>query len=328
MRAFAGVLWRADRRRRGSASNASTSHRDGRLGYGLGEWDAARCQGGLRADCSMTTTPRPTHPLAEQSDQKAAAVQAPSVLQRARVLNASDVAAERRGSSVNEAKFDGPLDEPRRGRLTNTTPSCVRPVDRRSEFTVSIDAGQRRTEARASGQATVTARGGSMSSAAAECRSLMEPASGSRYGATGVPAVLQPRRRQRAQRERHRRRQPAGVNDAQRLILAENATLTKTVQAIEFLERLVIVKKTMAVRCRIAGADRIDVTCTDGVDGSASKRRGHARRRRHGHLLRDPGGRSVLSPRPPPAALSRKSVVVPGPGSRSASPQARERRST
>ena len=63
----------------------------------------------------------------------------------------------------------------------------------------------------------------------------------------------------------------AGVNDAQRLILAENATLTTTVQATaNFLPAgSLVVKKTIAgPAAGSQGRVVIHVACTDGKDGS------------------------------------------------------------
>ena len=158
---------------------------------------------------------------------------------------------------VTKAQSDGPLVQPPPPSLTITPPSVSGPAGSAvGPFTVNTDTGRRRRP-RATGEATVIATGGSMFSDAAGTVPIADGAtvpSGQKIWmrSTGgsSSAVLQATATATVPSGNVYLYDGniAGVNDAQRLILAENATLTTTVQATaQFLPPgSLVVKKTIA----------------------------------------------------------------------------------
>ena len=292
------------------------------IGYELGSWDAGGVSPrvGYVARLLNEYYPHTDEPAAlTDPNQKAAAVQAAIWFFSDRyVLSTSDPLHDAVVAIVNKVKVDGPLIQPPPPTLTITPPSVSGPAGSVvGPFTVSTNTGRRRRQRpRASGDAIVTATGGSMfSDAAGTCRSLMEPRSrlGSRSGCG--PRVVRP-----PPCSRPKRRPPspaatsisttattAGYTDAQRLILAENATLTTTVQATaNFLPAgSLVVKKTIAgPAAGSQGQVVIHVACTDGKDRSdVSHRRRYARGRpRRRPTMTSRPERCAPSPRHPTAA--------------------------
>ena len=197
------------------------------------------------------------------------------------VLSTSDAALrDAVVAIVNKTKRDGPLIQPPPPSLTITPPSVSGPAGSAvGPFTVSTDTGRRRRP-RATAEATVTATGGSMFSDAAGTVSIATGATVSsgqkiwmRSTGGSSSAVLQAKATATVPSGNVYLYDgnAAGYKDAQRLILAENATLTTTVQATaQFLPPgSLVVKKTIAgPAAGSQGPVVIHVSCTDGVDRS------------------------------------------------------------
>jgi len=250
------------------------------IGYGLGSWNA----GGVSPSVGYVARllndyyPHTDEPAAlTDPNDRAAAVQAAIWFFSDRyVLSTTDPLRDAVTAIVNDVKSKGPLVEPPPPSLTVTPPSVSGPAGSAvGPFTVRTDTGRRRP--RASTEATVTATGGSMFSDPAGTVPLGDPAtvpSGqkiwmrSKGGSTS--AVLQAKATATVPSGNvYLYDGNAGVNDAQRLILAEYATLTTTVQATaQFLPpgSLVVKKKIAGPAAGSQGPIVIHVACTDGVE--------------------------------------------------------------
>jgi hypothetical protein len=240
------------------------------IGYALGTWDAADVPNvGYVARLLNEYYPNSNEPVAlTRLNQKAAAVQAAIWFFSDRyVLSTSDPLRRTVVDIVNHIRSEGPLVEPPPPSLT-LTPSQVSGGAGRAlgPFTVTTDHPP----------ATVHITGGSMFSNRAGTVPIADGArvpSGQKIWvrSTGPPTVeLQATSKATV---------PSGnvylydgntngVNDAQRLILAEQATLTTTVQATaDFLPSgSLVVKKTIAgPAAGSQGRVVIRVACDDGV---------------------------------------------------------------
>ncbi len=213
------------------------------IGYALGSWDAGGVSPrvGYVARLLNQYYPQTNEPATlTDLNQKAAAVQAAIWFFSDRyVLSTSDPLHNAVVAIVNDVKADGPLVQPPPPSLTITPPSVSGPAGSAvGPFTVNTNTRHRRPP-RASGQATVTATGGSMFSDAAGNVPIATGATVSsgqkiwmRSKGGSSSAVLQAKATATV---------PSGnvylydgnsaASDTQRLILAENATLTTTVQA-------------------------------------------------------------------------------------------------
>ena len=254
------------------------------IGYELGDWDAGGVSPrvGYVARLLNDYYPQTDEPASlTDLNQRAAAVQAAIWFFSDRyVLSTSDGLHDAVVAIVNEVKSKGPLVQPPPPSLTITPPSVSGPAGSAvGPFTVNTDTGRRR-RSRASGQAIVIATGGSMFSDAAGTVPIgngdtvpsgrkiwMRSKDGS------STAVLQARATATVPSGNVYLYDgnSAGYKDAQRLILAENATLTTTVQAsAQFLPPgALVVKKTIAgPAAGSQGPVVIHVSCTDGVDRS------------------------------------------------------------
>ncbi len=253
------------------------------IGYELGSWDAGGVSPrvGYVARLLNDYYPHTNEPAALTNlNQKAAAVQAAIWFFSDRyVVNTSDAVHAAVVAIVNKVKADGPLIEPPPPSLTITPPSVSGPAGSAvGPFTVSTNPGlRRRRRPRATGDATVTATGGSMFSDAAGTVPIATGAtvpSGQkiwmRSSGGASSAVLQAKATATVPSGNvYLYDGNAGVSDAQRLILAENATLTTTVQATAnfFPVGSLEVKKTIAgPAAGSQGRVVIHVACTDGKD--------------------------------------------------------------
>ena len=242
----------------------------GGIGYALGTWDAANVPNvGYVARLLNDYYPNTNQPAALTNlNQKAAAVQAAIWFFSDRyVLSTSDPLRGTVVDIVNHIRSEGPLVEPPPPSLT-LTPSQVSGGAGRAlgPFTVTTDHPP----------ATVHITGGSMFSNRAGTVPIADGAtvpSGQKIWvrSTGPPTVVL--------QATSKATVPSGnvylydgntngVNDAQRLILDEQATLTTTVQATaEFLPSgSLVVKKTIAgPAAGSQGRVVIRVACDDGV---------------------------------------------------------------
>ena len=214
-------------------------------------------------------------------NQKAAAVQAAIWFFSDRyVLSTSDPLHNAVAAIVNKVKLDGPLIQPPPPTLTITPPSRSGPAGSVvGPFTVSTNTGRRRRP-RASGTPPSPLRAGACSpTRQARCRSLngatvpsgqqiwMRSSGGSSSAVLQATATATVPSGNVYLYDGN----AAGYKDAQRLILAENATLTTTVQATAnfFPVGSLIVKKTIAgPAAGLQGPVVIHVACTDGKDRS------------------------------------------------------------
>ena len=252
------------------------------IGYALGSWDAGGVSPrvGYVARLLNDYYPHTNEPAAlTDLNQKAAAVQAAIWFFSDRyVLSTSDEIHNDVVAIVDSVIAAGPLVQPPPPSLTITPPSVSGPADSAvGPFTVNTDTGRRRRRPRGTGEAIVNATGGSMFSNAAGTAPIANGAPVSdgqriwlRSTSGSSSAVLQATATATV---------PSGnvylydgnasANDAQRLILAENATLTTTVQATaNFLPPgSLIVKKTIAgPAAGSQGTVVIHVACDDGKD--------------------------------------------------------------
>ena len=231
------------------------------IGYALGSWDAGGVSPrvGYVARLLNDYYPHTNEPAAlTDLDQKAAAVQAAIWFFSDRyVLSKSDPVYETVIAIVTKAQSDGPLVQPPPPSLTITPPSVSGPAGSAvGPFTLNTNTGRRRRP-RAAGEATVMATGGSMFSNAAGTVPIANGATVSsgrqiwmRSTGGSSSAVLEATATATVPSGNvylYAKNNP-GVSDAQRLILAENATLTTTVQATaQFLPPgSLVVKKTIA----------------------------------------------------------------------------------
>jgi|GEM_PF-697335 hypothetical protein len=266
----------------------------GGIGYQLGSWDASGVPNvGYVARLLNDYYPNTDEPAGLTNlNQKAAAVQAAIWFFSDRyVLNTSDPLRSAVVAIVNNVRAKGPLVEPPPPSLTLTPGSLSGTRRVLGPFTVSTDAPP----------ATVTATGGTMYSNRAGTDRLGDGTtatvpSGQRIwlrSARGAStAVLQATSTATVPSGNVYLYDgnTAGVNDAQRLILAEKATLRTTVRAsAEFLPfGSLVVKKTIAgPAAGSQGQVVIQVSCDDGVArrpfviGAATPAGTRSRRYRH-----------------------------------------------
>ena len=254
----------------------------GGIGYVLGNWDAGGVSPrvGYVARLLNEYYPHTDQPATlTDLNQKAAAVQAAIWFFSDRyVLSTSDPLHNAVVAIVDDVISKGPLVKPPPPSLKITPPSVSGPAGSAvGPFTVSTNTRRRR---RASGEATVTATGGSMFSDAAGTVPIADGATVSsgqqiwlRSTGGSSSAVLQATATATVPSGNVYLYDgnTAGVTDAQRLILAENATLTTTVQATaQFLPPgSLVVRKTIAgPAAGSQGRVVIHVACTDGKDRS------------------------------------------------------------
>jgi TQXA domain-containing protein len=241
----------------------------GGIGYALGTWDASNVQNvGYVARILNEYYPHTNLPALANDNETAAAVQAAIWFFSDRyVLNTSDPLHHAVAAITAKIIKEGPLVQPPPPSLTITPATVSGPHKELGPFTVTTDAP---------GGATVNATGANMfadragtmpiapgttvpsgqkiwlrssgpSSAVLQATSEATVPSGNVYLYDG---------------------NTSGVSDAQRLILAENATLKTTVQATaEFLPSgTLVVKKTIAgAAAGSQGQVVIHVACDDGV---------------------------------------------------------------
>ena len=256
------------------------------IGYVLGNWDAGGVSPrvGYVAQLLNGYYPHTNEPAAlTDLNQKAAAVQAAIWFFSDRyVLSTSDPLHNAVVAIVNQVIAQGPLIQPPPPTLTITPPSVSGPAGSVvGPFTVSTSPGRRRRQRpRGTGDATVTATGGSMFSDAAGTVPIANGAtvpSGQqiwmRSSGGASSAVLQAKATATVPSGNVYLYDgnAAGYKDAQRLILAENATLTTTVQATaNFLPAgSLVVKKTIAgPAAGSQGRVVMHVACSDGKDRS------------------------------------------------------------
>jgi TQXA domain-containing protein len=241
----------------------------GGIGYALGTWDASNVRNvGYVARILNEYYPNTNLPALGNENQTAAAVQAAIWFFSDRyVLNSSDQVYAATVAIVNKVISEGPLVEPPPPSLTIAPKSLNGPRTILGPYTVTTDAA---------GGATVNATGGNMYANRAGTTPIAPGAvvaSGTKIWlrATGTAsAVLQATSQATV---------PSGnvylydgntdgVIDAQRLILAQNATLKTTVQATaEFLPsgRLVVQKTIAGPGAESQGQVVIHVDCDDGV---------------------------------------------------------------
>ena len=247
----------------------------GGIGYALGTWGASNVMNvGYVARILNEYYPHTNEPatLADGAsaspNQTAAAVQAAIWFFSDRyVLNTSDTLHDTVVAIVNKIRAEGPLVQPPPPSLTITPATISGPRRVLGPFTVSTDAP---------GGATVTATGADMFADRAGTMPIAPEAtvpSGQKIwlrSSGPSSAVLQATSQATV---------PSGnvylydgntaeVNDAQRLILAEGATLKTTVQATaEFLPsgRLVVQKTIAGAAAGSQAQVVIHVTCDDGL---------------------------------------------------------------
>ncbi|MGO9908939.1 MAG: thioester domain-containing protein [Solirubrobacteraceae bacterium] len=241
----------------------------GGIGYALGTWDASNVRNvGFVARILNEYYPNTDLPALGDENETAAAVQAAIWFFSDRyVLNSSDPVYAATVAIVDKVIEEGPLVEPPPPSLTITPTSLSGPRKVLGPYTVRTDA---------SGGATVNATGANMY-ANREGTTPIAPgevvASDTKIWlrSTGTAdAVLQATSQATV---------PSGnvylydgntdgVNDAQRLILAQNATLRTTVQSTaEFLPsgELVVQKTIAGPGAESQGQVVIHVDCDDGV---------------------------------------------------------------
>ncbi|MFL5859469.1 MAG: thioester domain-containing protein [Solirubrobacteraceae bacterium] len=254
------------------------------LGYHLGSWDA----GGVSPNVGYVARllndyyPRTNEPASlTDPNQKAAAVQAAIWFFSDRyVLRTDDPLHAAVVAIVNKVKKDGQLVQPPPPTLTITPASASGPADSAvGPFTVSTGtAPQRRRGSRDAGQAIVTATGGSMFSNRAGTVPIADGAtvpSGqtiwirSKGGSSSAVLEATATATVPSGNVYLYDGNTVGVDDAQRLILAQNATLTTTVHATaQFLPPgWLKVNKTIAgPAAGSQGTVVIQVVCNDGKD--------------------------------------------------------------
>jgi Domain of unknown function (DUF5979)/Thioester domain len=253
------------------------------IGYALGTWDSANVPNvGYVARVLNEYYPTTNEPSSlTDLSQKAAAVQAAIWFFSDRyVLNTSEGTLRSTVVGiVDHVLAEGPLVEPPPPSLTIAPTSLSGPAGHLvGPFTVTTTLGRRGHRRRhlRSAEATVTATGANMFSNADGTAPIADGArvpSGQRIWlqSTGPSsAVLQATASATVPTgnvylydgNTH------GVNDAQKLILAETGTLTTTVRATaEFLApgSLVVSKTITGPAARLQGKVVIDVACSDGV---------------------------------------------------------------
>jgi len=241
----------------------------GGIGYALGTWDASNVKNvGYVARILNEYYPHTDQPVLANDNQTAAAVQAAIWFFSDRyVLNTSDQVHAATVAIVNRVRAEGPLIQPPPPSLTITPATVSGPRRVLGPFKVSTDAPGGAT-VNATGADMFADRAGTMpiapggtvpsgqkiwlrssgpSSAVLQATSEATVPSGNVYLYDG---------------------NTAGVNDAQRLILAEGATLKTTVQATaEFLPsgRLIVRKTIAGAAAGSQGQVVIQVDCDDGV---------------------------------------------------------------
>ena len=247
----------------------------GGIGYALGTWGASNVMNvGYVARILNEYYPHTNEPAtladgsAASDDERAAAVQAAIWFFSDRyVLNTSDTLHNTVAAITAKIIKEGPLVQPPPPTLTVTPATVSGPRRELGPFTVTTDAP---------GGATVTATGADMFADRAGTTPIAPGAtvpSGQKIWlrSSGTSsAVLQATSEATVPSGNVYLYDgnTAGVNDAQRLILAENATLKTTVQATaEFLPsgRLVVQKTIAGAAAGSQGQVVIHVACDDGV---------------------------------------------------------------
>ena len=252
-----------------------------RIGYGyfLGSWDASNVKNvGYVARLLNEYYPNTNEPASlTDLNQKAAAVQAAIwFFSDSYVLSTSDPLRAAVVAIVNKARVDGPLVEPPPPTLTISPGQLSGPAGRvLGPYTVNSSNLARRRHLRASPNATVTATGAEMFSDADATQSIPNGAvvpSGTKIWlrSTGPShAVLQATAQATVPTGNvYLYDGNSGVADAQRLILAQTATLTTTVQATGDFLAPGSLEVTKTIAGPAAGSQRtvvITVTCDDGV---------------------------------------------------------------
>ena len=260
------------------------------FGYGLGTWDAANVPNvGYVARILDEYYPNnPNAPAGLTNDQKAAAVQAAIwYFSDGFVLSTSDSMLHNAVANiVGTIQDEGPLVEPPPPTLTISPPHLSGPAGSvLGPFTVTTNGplhrrGHRRRRFRSAPNATVTITGGNMFSDAAGTTQIPNGASvpsGQRIWVRSAggssTAVLEATATAIVPSGNVYLYDgnTAGYKQAQKLILATEATLTTTVQAsAEFLPpgSLVVKKMIAGPAAGSQGPVVIHVACTDGVDRS------------------------------------------------------------
>ncbi len=241
----------------------------GGIGYALGTWDASNVMNvGYVARILNEYYPNTNQPVLGNDNQTAAAVQAAIWFFSDRyVLNTSDPVYAATVAIVNRVRAEGPLVKPPPPSLTITPATASGPRRVLGPFTVTTDA---------SGGATVNATGADMFADRAGTMPIAPGAavpSGQKVwlrSSGPSSAVLQATSEATVPSGNVYLYDgnTAGVSDAQRLILAENATLKTTVQAAaEFLPsgRLVVKKTIAGAAAGSQGQVVVQVDCDDGV---------------------------------------------------------------
>jgi Domain of unknown function (DUF5979)/Thioester domain len=241
----------------------------GGIGYALGTWDASNVKNvGYVARILNEYYPNTDQPVLGNENQTAAAVQAAIWFFSDRyVLNTSDPVYAATVAIVNKIRAEGPLVQPPPPTLTITPTSVSAPRKVLGPYTVTTDAP---------GGATVNATGANMYANRAGTIPIAPGAlvpSGTKIWlrSTGTDsAVLQATSQATVPSGNVYLYDgnTSGVNDAQRLILAQKATLKTTVEAnAEFLPSgSLIVQKTIAgPGAGSQGQVVIHVDCDDGV---------------------------------------------------------------
>ncbi|HTX33328.1 MAG TPA: thioester domain-containing protein [Solirubrobacteraceae bacterium] len=261
----------------------NTLTREG-FGYVLGTWDSANVPNvGYVARILNDYYPNTNQPSSLTNlNQRAAAVQAAIWFFSDRyVLNTSDSLRSAVVAIVNDVKAKGPLVEPPPPSLTITPTIDSAPAGHLvGPFTVTSTATRRdrveRRRARA-GSITVTATGANMfanadgtgpiangASVPSGQKIWLQSTGPSSAVLQGTASAIVPTGNVYLYDGN-----TAGVNDAQKLILAQTATLTTTVSATaQFLApgSLVVTKTIAGEAAKLRGEVVIHVACSDGVD--------------------------------------------------------------
>jgi hypothetical protein len=238
------------------------------IGYGLGTWDASNVPNvGFVARLLNEFFPNTNEPAGlTDPNQKAAAVQAAIwFFSDSFVLSTSDPLHDAVAAITNQVRAEGPLVQPPPPSLTLTPPERSGPAGSvLGPFTVATNAAR----------ATVTAVGATMFSDAAGTVPIHAGdavPSGQKIWvrSTGPPgAVVQAASEATVPSGNvYLYDGNAGVSDAQRLILAQSATLTTTVRATATFQppgSLVVTKTIDGSAAGAQGSVVIDVACDDG----------------------------------------------------------------
>jgi TQXA domain-containing protein len=248
----------------------------GGIGYALGTWNSSNVMNvGYVARILNEYYPNTSNPAnlangaVASPNQRAAAVQAAIWFFSDRyVLNTSDTLHDTVVAIVNRIRTEGPLTKPPPPSLTITPAAVSSPRRVVGPFTVTTDAPE----------AAVVATGGTMYSNRAGTTPIGDGTTGTVASgdkiwlrSTGPSSALLQATSEATVPSGNVYLYDGnweGVNDAQRLILAEDATLTTTVEATaEFLPsgKLVVHKTIAGAAAGSQGQAVIHVDCDDGV---------------------------------------------------------------